>query len=167
MSAGGVPRSHLGLPRSWLAVALCGLGLLPLASWAVSGSYCDVAKPPVEAGYNVFLGVQVRVYPAPGAIASDFSGCQSVWLDEKEGGDLQARLVFREGIPVQMLEGDGPIAFPLKCVAAPQAVGAERYRCPPLEVRLPMASLPERCLEQNTAGPPDSRGLYSIKPGCD
>lgn len=147
------------------ALTLCSLGLLPLTGWAASGSYCDVAKPPPEVGYNVFLGVPVRVYPAPSAIGKDFSGCQSIWLDEKKGGDLQGRLVFREGVPVQMLEGDGSIAYPLKCVAT-QASGGERYRCPPLEVRLPMVSLPERCLQQNTEGAPDSRGLYSINPGC-
>lgn len=143
---------------------LVGCAAATPAADALKSPTCHIAQPPATAGFDVLMGTPMRVHPAPEAITSTFTGCQSLWAVDGGKLELQMRIAFVGGMPRQLIgtEAGKHLEVDLSCTRVKPS-GARAFDCEPLGA-MPLRSLAKECLKQRAA-PADSQG-YVIASSC-
>lgn len=147
-----------------LLACLVGCAAATPAADPVKSPTCQLAQPPATAGFDVLMGIPMRVHPVPEAITSTFTGCQTLWAVGGGEPELQMRIAFVGGIPRRLIgtESGKPLEVDLSCTRV-KPRGARAFDCEPLGA-MPFRSLAEECLTLRAA-PADSRG-YVIADSC-
>jgi hypothetical protein len=81
----------------------CFLALLaPFASVAadvipISAPFCTIELPPEDSGENATHAVLLKVFPRKATVASDYTGCQTMWVQNGSGWDKFSIMFFVKG----------------------------------------------------------------------
>jgi len=97
----------------WLLLAACATTLDPFPAAA---PHCNVLDPPGNAGEAELNGVLAKVHPRRADVPADYSGCQTVWL--QDGGRWKKMSVSyfeQRQLRAQMIPAGAPMKPDLVC----------------------------------------------------
>lgn len=88
----------------------CALGVAVLLVYAASahandgrptGTNCDLAAPPAGAGEEIAHGMLLKVHPRARDIGTGYSGCQGMWMPQRDGWTVVTLTYIENGAPVR------------------------------------------------------------------
>jgi hypothetical protein len=85
---------------------LCLAALLACASAQASddrptGTNCDLAAPPAAAGEEIAHGMLLKVHPRARDIGAGYSGCQGMWMPQRDGWTVVTLTYIENGAAVR------------------------------------------------------------------
>jgi hypothetical protein len=132
-----------------------------------TGQNCNLVAPPDTAGETSNHGVTLRIYPRAREIDTSYSGCQSLWVPDKDEWSLIFLVVIESGDPVRIWSPDDPDQELAGCVYQKgEVVKGDPETCPAPR-SLIMKSLAPGCEEKiRSAIAKDGLGA-PLPPDCD
>ena len=128
------------MARSLFLYCLLLLPILAVASDPIpkSALNCGLELPPEGAGEDAVHTALVKVFPRKSTVGSDYSGCQTAWLQKGESWEKFSVMLFKNGqLQTWMSSNDGTSPLALVCRFSDGKLEARQ----PAKCYVPMAGL--------------------------
>jgi hypothetical protein len=128
------------MARSFFLNILLLLPILAVASDPIpkSAPNCDIELPPDGAGEDAVHTALVKVFPRKSTVVSDYSGCQTAWLQKGETWGKFSVMLFQRGqLQTWLSSDDGTSPLGLVCQFSDGKLAARQ----PAKCYVPIAGL--------------------------
>lgn len=111
---------------------------------------CAISLPPSHAGSDFHMGAEIKVYPLASSIDKFYTGCQTLWVNEKQSWNIFTKAYFRKGnlvyveIPSQMDDQLNNCEF-----NNGEVIKGDSALCQQLTVLYPYKSFTYECIEES------------------